>query len=172
MLRRDPNGQLVYEQGFFFTKRMFKSRRVSIKVSWNEAKAMAEQMRKPVLVGTVPPKVWWMFRNEFYCEDEGFSETQVHALILDRLRKKTKHIERAVAAMDGNAEAQARRESIPDTVQAVVWNRDGGKCVKCGSRQRLEFDHIIPVSQGGANTARNLQILCENCNRSKGANIG
>ncbi|MGO9901714.1 MAG: HNH endonuclease [Solirubrobacteraceae bacterium] len=30
---------------------------------------------------------------------------------------------------------------------------------------------MIPISRGGANTVRNLQLLCETCNRSKGARI-
>ena len=64
-----------------------------------------------------------------------------------------------------------RREPLPEGVRNEVWRRDGGRCVQCGSQENLEFDHIIPVSQGGANTARNLQLLCEACNRSKGAKI-
>lgn len=64
-----------------------------------------------------------------------------------------------------------RREPIPDNVMSFVWQRDGGKCVKCGNQEKLEFDHIIPVSKGGSNTKRNIQLLCENCNRSKKDNI-
>ncbi|MCL2681955.1 MAG: HNH endonuclease [Bacteroidales bacterium] len=64
------------------------------------------------------------------------------------------------------------REPIPQDIQDRVWNRDGGKCVKCGSQEKLEFDHFIPFSKGGSNTYRNLQILCEKCNRSKSNNIG
>ena len=41
----------------------------------------------------------------------------------------------------------------------------------CGSQKNLEFDHIIPVSKGGANTARNLQLLCQDCNRHKSDKI-
>ena len=63
------------------------------------------------------------------------------------------------------------RESIPDKVRLFVWQRDKGQCVKCGSRERLEFDHIIPVVEGGSSTERNVQLLCEACNRSKGATI-
>jgi len=35
----------------------------------------------------------------------------------------------------------------------------------------MEYDHIIPISKGGGNTDRNLQLLCEICNRKKGSTI-
>lgn len=56
-------------------------------------------------------------------------------------------------------------------VKMFVWQRDQGRCVTCGSQERLEYDHIIPIAKGGSNTARNLQLLCERCNRAKGASI-
>jgi hypothetical protein len=65
----------------------------------------------------------------------------------------------------------ARREAIPERVRHEVWRRDLGTCVECGSRARLEFDHIIPVSRGGSNTTRNIELRCEPCNRRKGARI-
>jgi hypothetical protein len=65
-----------------------------------------------------------------------------------------------------------QRKLIPNEVQLFVWKRDNGKCVECGGKEKLEFDHIIPVSKGGSNTARNIQLLCENCNRKKYNNIG
>ena len=66
---------------------------------------------------------------------------------------------------------EKNREPIPKEVMNQVWNRGGGKCVKCGSLENLEFDHIIPFSKGGANTYRNLQLLCQKCNRQKSDNI-
>ena len=65
-----------------------------------------------------------------------------------------------------------RRRAIPRDVQDRVWRRDNGKCAGCGSNKNLEFDHIIPFSKGGANTYRNLQLLCQKCNRSKSDKIG
>ena len=67
---------------------------------------------------------------------------------------------------------ERKRHTISQRVKDQVWRRDGGKCVECGSNYKLEFDHIIPHSKGGANTYRNIQLLCEPCNRSKGAKIG
>jgi len=56
-------------------------------------------------------------------------------------------------------------------VRIAVWRRDEGKCAKCGSRENLEYDHIIPISKGGSNTVRNIELLCEECNRKKRDNI-
>jgi HNH endonuclease len=63
------------------------------------------------------------------------------------------------------------RAAIPEEVRLQVWRRDSGKCAKCGSRQNLEFDHIVPVSMGGSSTARNIELLCQDCNRDKGATV-
>ena len=67
--------------------------------------------------------------------------------------------------------ARPRRQPIPERVRHEVWRRDQGHCVDCGSRERLEYDHIIPISQGGSNTARNIELRCESCNRRKGAKV-
>lgn len=61
--------------------------------------------------------------------------------------------------------------SIPVAVRREVWRRDQGRCVACDSRERLEFDHIIPIAMGGSNTVRNIQLLCERCNREKSATL-
>ena len=69
-------------------------------------------------------------------------------------------------------DSELKREPIPQVILDKVWNRDGGKCVKCGSQEKIEFDHIIPFAKGGSNTYRNIQILCEKCNRRKSDKIG
>ena len=47
-------------------------------------------------------------------------------------------------------------------------NKFHGKCAICGSTERIERDHIIPVSKGGNNDITNIQPLCLPCNRAKG----
>ena len=66
---------------------------------------------------------------------------------------------------------EVRSRSISKSVRQEVWRRDEGQCVECGSQEDLEYDHIIPHSKGGANTLRNVQLLCEHCNRTKHAKI-
>lgn len=56
---------------------------------------------------------------------------------------------------------------IKKEVKDLVWKRDGGKCLACGSRANVEYDHIVPVSKGGTSDAENLQLLCSSCNRKK-----
>ena len=52
-----------------------------------------------------------------------------------------------------------------------MFQRDGGRCVDCGSSFEIQYDHVIPVALGGASTFENLQILCADCNREKGAGL-
>ncbi len=93
-----------------------------------------------------------------------------HAVM--RHDKRFDRLRREIEAFENLDRADvARRERIPDAVRLFVWQRDQGKCVKCGSSDKLEFDHVIPIAKGGSNTERNIQLLCESCNRSKGANI-
>lgn len=64
------------------------------------------------------------------------------------------------------------RRVIPTAVKLKVWERDGGKCAKCGAAEDLHFDHIIPWSKGGSsNTADNIQLLCGKHNLEKHAKI-
>jgi len=61
---------------------------------------------------------------------------------------------------------------IPSAIKLEVWKRDKGSCIKCGSKENLHFDHIIPYSQGGSSKdARNIQILCSRHNLEKHDNI-
>ena len=44
-----------------------------------------------------------------------------------------------------------------------------GCCLCCGEAGiRLTVDHVIPLSEGGANTVSNIQPLCGPCNSTKG----
>ncbi|WP_373399368.1 HNH endonuclease signature motif containing protein [Algoriphagus halophilus] len=77
-----------------------------------------------------------------------------------------------IKAIEEYEKSNKGNRRISREIQDRVWRRDEGKCVVCGSNEKLEFDHIIPFSKGGANTYRNVQLLCEKCNREKSNRIG
>lgn len=56
-------------------------------------------------------------------------------------------------------------------VRATVFWRDGHRCCKCGSRDHLTIDHVIPKCMGGANNIKNYQTLCAPCNQKKSNRI-
>lgn len=119
----------------------------------------------------------WVFRNAIVRVEDPARASR--AEIVTRIKFAVLSEERAFAkiahAVDlfEKIEKEPIRRRIPITeeVRILVWRRDEGKCVSCGSSDRLEFDHIIPVEKGGSSTARNIQLLCETCNRRKGTTI-
>lgn len=143
-------------------------------------KAEALQKEEPIYLGTWFPrhsqkmegKFWWC-RDKFWIST-GCSEEEARLLLWERGRREQRKFERLAKAKTAADQAleEPRREMIPEEVRLLVWERDGGQCVKCGSTEDLEFDHIIPVSKGGSNTEKNVQLLCATCNREKRDRIG
>ncbi len=67
----------------------------------------------------------------------------------------------------------ARRKATNDKHSGAeiegLFKRQKGKCANCSVSIKLgyEVDHIHPLSKGGSNAIRNLQLLCMPCNRKK-----
>ncbi len=58
-----------------------------------------------------------------------------------------------------------------DIVRKRILEKCKNKCQHCGGIERLEVDHIIPISRGGRHDEDNMQILCKKCNLKKGKSI-
>ena len=82
---------------------------------------------------------------------EQIEKDKVKAKLLEK--KKKREIEKLALQElidEGEIFPEAnKRPPIPKDVVDTVWNRDGGKCVYCGSNENLHLDHIIPFSKGG-----------------------
>jgi hypothetical protein len=119
----------------------------------------------------------WAFKEYIYeieYKDQlPYSKEEEELLILEQYdleRQKFERLKRKYKSATIEEEAY-RRERISEEVRIAVWRRDDGKCACCGHRENLEYDHIVPVSKGGGNTARNIELLCESCNRKKSNKI-
>ena len=61
----------------------------------------------------------------------------------------------------------ASREHLSASKRKRILLRGKGRCMKCGSGENLEIDHVVPLARGGSNRLENLQLLCRDCNRRK-----
>jgi len=115
----------------------------------------------------------WIFKGFHYSTEGPYSDNQFGLLILEEFDKERRYFERLKQKYDSlsSESTSYSRPGIPENVRIEVWRRDSGKCARCGSRENLEYDHIIPLSRGGSNTARNIELLCEKCNRGKSDKI-
>ena len=73
--------------------------------------------------------------------------------------ERSQALARHLAALNGcGASPGSRSRYIPVAVRREVWRRDDGCCSyvdphsgrRCGSRYRLEIDHVVPFALGGA----------------------
>ena len=88
----------------------------------------------------------------------------------DRLAKEAARVEKRVRAADAMGVDCIRRPSLSMSMRAFLMERDGSRCVYCGSSTGpFEVDHVLPLSKGGESTPENLAIACRPCNRSKGS---
>lgn len=65
------------------------------------------------------------------------------------------------------AASPSTTRKIPNTIKKEVYERDGGRCTKCQSTFKLEYDHINPFAMGGESTLANLRLLCFSCNQRR-----
>lgn len=57
----------------------------------------------------------------------------------------------------------AKACDISKKVKDIVWNRDGGKCIICGSHYAWPNSHFIRRSQGGLGIEENIVTMCQRC---------
>lgn len=116
---------------------------------------------------------WLYLKTVYVTAYQDLTPEDVVALLNEAANRRRLQLAKAHALQAVSDElSRPVRPAIPRDVKLFVWQRDGGRCVECGSREDLEFDHVIPFSMGGSSTARNLQLLCETCNRRKGPTLG
>ena len=177
-LRQDPNAGFIIDRGFLFRRRFWfvGTCCTPVRIEAEQYRQLdAAQHRQPVPVARSGGRVWWWFEDGFYWESGRYGERDVLALIRDRQRRSAQRLERAHMLLnveEGQApRVRGKRETIPREMRRAVFERDGGKCAQCGSNFDLQYDHVLPVALGGATTIDNLQLLCGDCNREKGADV-
>jgi hypothetical protein len=176
MLREIKNGALARDRRTLLGWRWRLEHGAVAVGSWSTRRVRAieaAQRERPVALVRDGRCCTWLFEDRFYCADDGLAEDDVLALVRERERRARRRLQRAHATLaQEDAVAVPRREHVAVEIRRAVFERDGGRCVACGERFDIQFDHVIPLSMGGATTIENLQVLCAGCNARKGASLG
>lgn len=176
MSLRKISGGRIGSDGFWIFRRW---KFFYTKSSWFELPDSAYRQGRQQLessgaarVGQDGDRVMWWTDSGLFWADVELTDEEVGLLLFDRERKREARFDRLrkIRAREEDL-AATRRERIPDDVRAFVWERDEGRCVRCGAEDDLQFDHVIPVAKGGGAAVDNIQILCGDCNRRKSDSI-
>lgn len=70
----------------------------------------------------------------------------------------------------------SRCSYIPAWLKKGIYHRDRGLCQNCGRdvsgqlnlEGEIHLDHLLPLHAGGTNDSSNFQVLCKECNLTKG----
>jgi 5-methylcytosine-specific restriction endonuclease McrA len=66
------------------------------------------------------------------------------------------------------AVAESRRPmNFSRTVRRSLLDASGNRCLRCGSEESPEVDHIVPVALGGTHQPSNGMVLCYSCHLEK-----
>lgn len=91
--------------------------------------------------------------------------------IVNFLKHQMPHHKEAASELpppDGMPAITRHTYDVSPAKRDEIFDRDGRKCLKCGTEESLSLDHIVPLSAGGTNDDDNLQTLCKRCNSAKG----
>lgn len=134
--------------------------------TYSRLRAWHDRGDLPVFVARARDRQWWWWRNAFYWESGDSEPEDVPALIV-ALETNDDQL-----AEDHSLFVRLERERevyvaapIPEALRRHVFERDGGRCVECGSPDLIQYHHIVPFWKGGDNEPENLQLLCAGCNR-------
>ena len=75
------------------------------------------------------------------------------------------------SATGGSAKRPSLGRQHWKTLRARARERDGHRCQRCGSTDRLSVHHITPARLGGADVIENLITLCSRCHAAADAQL-
>jgi hypothetical protein len=134
----------------------------------------ATQLQRPVFVMKRDGRAWWWYLNRTWWDDGKLRQRQLADLVLRRdLQRVLENdaVARARIAILGRTEGPEKLP-VPDSLHLDVWSRHRGRCVDCGSSERVNFDTIIATAQRRPETPRNFELRCQQCRDRREHNEG
>lgn len=110
----------------------------------------------------------WTYRGLFEMQDYAQEERNRRKVYVFKFVVTDQQLDEAKKHRSTKNIDLEHTRQIPGKVKLEVFKRDEGACTKCGSKDNLHFDHLLPYSKGGTSIkAENIQLLCARHNLEK-----
>lgn len=114
----------------------------------------------------------WTYRGLFEMVDYKYIERDSRKVFEFEFRITEQELKEAEKHHEQKHIDIEQTRQIPGKVKLSVYKRDKGVCRKCGSKNNLHFDHLLPYSKGGTSLKEeNIQLLCARHNLEKSAKL-
>lgn len=111
----------------------------------------------------------WVYNGTFSLEDAWIEEVKQRNVVKFGLSLLGAQVIPDAKAI---AESLLQTRVIPSSIKQQVYKRDNGKCVLCGSKTNLHFDHELAyVHVGTSLHTANIRLLCATHNLRKGSRV-
>jgi len=114
------------------------------------------------LAASVPIIIFEFFRDS---KTIRYSNIQATTKKFTSVAQYFRYCNENVGALDKNIVIYER--NVPQKIKKLVFEKENGKCVICGSTQNLAVDHCRALENGGSNDISNLHLLCPTCHDKK-----
>lgn len=131
---------------------------------------MSKKVKRPITEFSILVKIYRSLINGYivdYKTDEFDSETIIELIAKIEEKQGDFYLNQNI----WDSISKVERARVSNKIRFPIYARDNYQCVKCGSTDDLEIDHIYPISKGGKSELNNLQTLCHRCNYLKGNRI-
>jgi 5-methylcytosine-specific restriction endonuclease McrA len=118
---------------------------------------------KAVYRGKYPERVLQQARETYERRKAAANANHQKWLAANPHKRRTYEAKRRALKQQSTSEHYTT-EDIERLIEAQRW-----RCIYCGKsiRKKFHVDHIVPLSKGGDNSPRNIQLLCQTCNQRK-----
>lgn len=117
--------------------------------------------------------------DDLYCNVIWDIATEIEYILFQNREFLVRFNETMASAFEDN---NRKRIYVPEWVKRAVLFRDRGCCVFCKKDltgiytllddREKQFDHIVPLEEGGLNDVCNIQLTCQECNQKKHTQSG
>lgn len=132
------------------------------------------QLQRPVFVLKREGRAWWWYLNRSWWVNGSVRRSKVAEAVLRRDLQQmlaADALTRARTAILGETEGEEALP-VPDALHLSVWSRHRGRCVDCGSGERVNFDRILATSGRRTATPLNFELRCQACRDRRTHNEG